>query len=649
MPVEVVETLEDYLEGAHEAVEQRALTEAELIDILLNAPDDPQPFMENFLVIKTEDSEIVRFRLNRTQQRILAKIRELRAAGQPVRIMVLKARREGVSTLTQGLYFTLTVTNQNIEAWTLAHDRETSGLMLGMAKLFLDRLPEQITPMTSSRDKKRIVFENPDDKARKNPLTAGLGSKLYIDQAKNANAGRGARITLLHISEEAFWGNDGPTTKLALMQSVPRRANTIVIRESTANGMGDAAEFEADWTASYGNPKAKWVCLFFGWHEHDEYRMEVPSELKGEDGRLILIPDPDGEMREEDLRNGYVAQSFDTGGTVPITDEQLYWRRWCIEVNCRNSIDKFMQEYPCNPNEAFQTSGRPWFTRAGLEAISKSVCDPKAIGTFENPRPESWRDTPDKLWRTEHFDREWYRRGHMPAWVDDDTGDWWLWRLPEPGREYIVAVDTAEGGTDGDRAAIGVWAADTAEQVAEYNGYLDADLLAHQAAMACLFYNEAFCIPEVNNTGYGFIEVFKKLYGKIYFRKDPDAPIGQSSAKYRYGFKTDDITRRIITGYAQAYVREIPLNGWPQIRSRRLYNEMRTFQKDKSGTPRAIGKKSHDDLVIMFCLFLEELTRRPRRVTKETRELTLLDDKSFQEHMHRMRAGRNKTGRARYF
>lgn len=639
----------EYTTDVVEEVSQFDLDPEQMAEVILGVRQDPGRAIEAFIVIKTKDKRLIRPTMNRAQRRFLAIIVRHFKAGKPVRVMILKARQMGFSTAIQCLFFLLTITTPNCETWTLAHDREASRNLLGMSKLMYDYLPELITPMVDSSDKIRMLFQNPNPKERKNPSLAGLRSRIYIDQAKNSNAGRSTTITFLHISEEAFWGATGPDTKLSLFQAVPEIGGTIIVRETTANGMGDPAEFQADWDENYGKPDAAWLCLFFGTHEHDEYRMPVPEKLKGPDGRLILKMDPDKEWREPDLRAGAVARSFEDGSPVALDDEQLYWRRRIMATKCKNDVGKFMQEYPYNPQEAFQTSGRPWFTRAGLEWLSKHVTPPMATGYFEHPRPEGWHDIPGKdFWRNDNFRPDWVTRGHYPRFTTDDTGHWWIWREPEPGREYIVAVDTAEGNEDGDPSAIQVLTRDTLEQVAEFQDFLDMDLLAHQAAMACVYYNDAWAIPEINNTGYAFMETFKKLWRRIYFRQDPDAPVG-SEQRWKYGFRTDVATRPIITQRAQAFVRECPDNGWPLIHSSRLMSECRTFQKDKSGCPRAIGKKAHDDLVLAWCLAFEESARRPVRVTREKRELTLLDDRNFQEHQKRMRQRRGRTGRARYY
>ena len=46
--------------------------------------------------------------------------------------------------------------------------------------------------------------------------------------------------------------------------------------------------------------------------------------------------------------------------------EQLEWRRWCIKNNCGGDIDKFKQEYPISPEEAFLSTGKCYFNKQNI-------------------------------------------------------------------------------------------------------------------------------------------------------------------------------------------------------------------------------------------------------------------------------------------
>jgi len=625
-----------------EADEVPYLTLEDMVDLVITSRENAQGYMETFFTIKTKGQGIVRFRLNRTQVDILDQIKRLWAQGKPVRLIILKARQEGVSTFIQALFFMLTVTEPNRSAWILTHDRESSSNLFGMSELYLDSLPPEISPMVRYRDKKRIRFENPDNDQRR--AAPGLRSLIYVDHAKNTRAGRSTTIHFLHISERALWGADGQETMTSVMQSVPNTPDSIVVQETTAFGVDDPAGFYADWTENFNNPKATWLCLFYPWFIHAEYTMEIPPDELDEHGHLILQPDPDGEIREPDLLMGFHSIVGSETGFYTLTEEQVYWRRWAMANNCRRDPFVFMQEYPSTPDEAFMTSGRPWFSRAGLDFIHKSVLPPVYTGFFRTPAPQGWQNNPERgVWREDKHHLTEYRRGIVaPEWTTDDTGNWWVWKMPEPGHEYNISVDTAEGGEDGDRAAVQVTDRKTLEQVAEFNGYLDTDLLAHQVAMAATFYNMAYVIPEVNNTGYGFMQVFKDIYPRIYFRRNPEAPLN-APTQWVLGFRTDSTTRPILVTRGQNYVRE----GVGVIRSSRLLKEMRTFVKDKRGTPRASGR-NHDDLVLAWLLMLELHESRPVRLEKPSKEPTLADDKFFQQHRAKM-LSKGYGGRAKFF
>lgn len=62
-------------------------------------------FIEENLVIRTKDARIVPLRLNPAQERLYAALETQRAAGRPMRVIILKARQLGYSTLGEMLTF----------------------------------------------------------------------------------------------------------------------------------------------------------------------------------------------------------------------------------------------------------------------------------------------------------------------------------------------------------------------------------------------------------------------------------------------------------------------------------------------------------------------------------------------------------------
>jgi hypothetical protein len=60
------------------------------------------------------------------QQRLLQIKARQEAEGRPVRIIVLKARKEGISTIVQGLMVKRITTRRNHKALVIAHDGKTA-------------------------------------------------------------------------------------------------------------------------------------------------------------------------------------------------------------------------------------------------------------------------------------------------------------------------------------------------------------------------------------------------------------------------------------------------------------------------------------------------------------------------------------------
>ena len=114
---------------------------------LLKASD----YIEHCLKIRDKDGNLIPFRLNRPQRRLYETIRQQWAAGRPVRIIILKARQMGFSTLSEAIIFWMAATATQTEALIVAHQDEATGNLFRMSKRFLEELPAPVRPMTKAR------------------------------------------------------------------------------------------------------------------------------------------------------------------------------------------------------------------------------------------------------------------------------------------------------------------------------------------------------------------------------------------------------------------------------------------------------------------------------------------------------------------
>ena len=238
-------------------------------------PINTKKYIENFVKIRDKKSNIVPLVLNKAQQRLYDVIKTQKQNNQPVRVIILKARQLGFSTVTGGFIMKETATHKNKQAAIVAHQEDSTTNLFNMYKLMYQNLPTAIQPTQLASNAKELVFDN---KAH-----TGLNSRIRCMTAGTGGVGRSFTINYLHISELAFWKSDVQETMLGLMQAVPNTPDSMVIIESTANGY---EEFQSRWEAAEKG-ESDFYPLFVGWNELEEYSMPYSGfELTDEEHTL---------------------------------------------------------------------------------------------------------------------------------------------------------------------------------------------------------------------------------------------------------------------------------------------------------------------------------------------------------------------------
>jgi hypothetical protein len=493
------------------------------------------------LKIRTKEGQLKNFSLNTMQYKIDATIERLKAEGKPVRIIILKYRQGGASTYTEGRIFHATSMNHLTNSLIVAHEDDASTNLFNMSKLFYDELPVELKPMKKSSNAKEVVFENPTMDAEEKRVNPGLRSRIKIASANNLGAGRSSTIHNLHASEVAFW-RDAKTLMLGLMQAVPNTPNTMVVLESTANGLGDY--FYDEWQRAK-NGESDFVALFFAWFEEPAYEMDIPHDF---------VPTDD----ERELMHRY----------PDITHRKLVWRRWCVKNNCGGDPELFKQEYPSDDMEAFLVSGRPRFDISVLREYLDQCVDGK-------------RGYLDRV-------------GSSIKFIPDPKGYLEVWSYPK-GDHYIGA-DVAKGLVTGDASAAPVWD-DNYNINALWHGRIDPDLFADQLEMLGTWYSDALIAVEENNHGLTVLNKLKNNYSNLYHRTSHNKLTDES--KKELGWYTSEQTKKLAIDNLARLIREKKLG----IKSRRFIQECMTYVIDDDGKTNA-QNGSHDDVVMSAAIIL---------------------------------------------
>lgn len=505
---------------------------------------NPKEYCENFIMIRDKKQRLVRLKFKPAQEALYEAIKKELQAGRPPRMIVLKGRQQGISTITEALMFQDSATRPMVNTLIVAHRDDSTAALFNMNKLFFDYLPGKLQPMKKNSNAKELVFENPTrdpDQKRKKP---GLRSRIRCITAGGKGAGRSLTQNNVHLSEFAFWPGNKLETLLGIMQSVPDDINTLVVIESTANGYD---EFKDLWDGAEKGENG-WVPVFLPWYMEPDYRKPV---------------DPGTEWTEEERK---LQEQFG------LDEEQLAWRRWCIRTNCGGDVNLFRQEYPCTPDEAFLLSGDAFFDNDVIMARRRAVPRPIREGFFHYPEPEIEGGAP----------MDW-------TFTDRVNGYVRIYEEPKKGHPYVLAGDTAGEGSD----AFTAYVIDnsTGKQVAELKLPLSEIFYARQVYCLGYYYNEALIGIEINYSTYPQKKLEEWHYPKFYQRERFDTFTGEMVKAF--GWATTPQTRPVILAELHTIMEEAP----ELVTSYHTLGEMLTFVYDKNRKPQAASGK-HDDLVM---------------------------------------------------
>lgn len=499
-------------------------------------------YIESYIKIRDKAGSIIDFTLNEPQQRLYDIIKEQRKLKKPVRIIILKARQMGFSTLTESILFKETATKFNINTGIIAHKEEATTNLFNMSKRMYANLPEEMKPSLKNSNAKELIFDNYEG--------TGLKSKIKCMTAGSDGVGRSDTFNNLHISELAFWVGDKKATMTGLLQAVPNLPNTMIIIESTANGF----EYYKDLWDMAVNGESDFIPLFVGWNELKEYQMPYTGfELTEEEKKL------------QELYN--------------ISLEQLTWRRWCIANNCGGDVEQFKQEYPINPQEAFLSTGNCIFNKENVIARLQST--PKVLkqGYFTYNEAEAIKGNMTDI-----------------KWVNDRKGFIKIYEMPDSPvvSKYAIGGDTA-GDTMGDEFSADVINAKTLTQAASLEMQTDEDLYAKQVYCLGMYYKWAVIGLETNFSTFPQKELERLGYPNFYVREVFDN-FSKTTTK-QFGFLTTKKTKPVILSNLVQIVRE----SVEVINHKKTLEEMLTMVKKENGKQEA-EDGYHDDKVMSVAI-----------------------------------------------
>lgn len=556
-----------------------------------------------FEIKNKEGGKNIHFKLSYPQRYLLAILEDMRLSGVPIRIILLKARQWGGSTLVQ-LYIAWVQLFLK-EGWysvIVAQDASTSRKIKAMYSKMLEKFPAWLI---NCPDDAELAFTPYEGSQLDSIITYGKATSIKtardtvitIGTYNNPTSGRGGDMSCVHYSEVGLWEDtDGKTPEdiiRSISSSLLIAPLTIEVIESTANGMGNFY-YRAYTTAKDGKSNRR--AVFVAWFYIERYTIPVKDEKAF---AQWLIDNKDNPNPPEGCLDAgsYYWHLWELGATFEAIN-------WYIEKR-KDYLDHadMQAEFPSDDIEAFKNSGNMVFSIYSIDKLRVGCKQPAFIGEVQGDAIQG-RQAVSNL-----------------KFIEDYKGTLKVWKLPEKtekryNNRYIVAVDIGGRSKAADYSDIIVldryWMmfGGKPEVVAEWHGHIDHDLLAWKSAQIAAFYDNALLVIESNTIeskdndtdGDQSALIFNRIadvYGNLYVRKVPEEKI-QQGITGAYGYHTNKKTKPILISNMVACLRdELYIE-----RNIEALDEMATYEKKQNGSYGATDGH-HDDQVMARAIALQ--------------------------------------------
>ena len=522
---------------------------------------------------------------NQMQAEYVAIWKQCCADGIPCRIVGLKGRQQGSSTIGVAILY-----------W-IARSRNSRTMIVG------DEYEKSVKNLKAMFD--YYALSDRFDWGNSYNPSSGVfshGSLFETDTANDPRAGASGTIQAALLTEVAHWKETGKISAKqtfgAFFECVPNLPETFILVESTPKGASGAyfdtyqkaislAEYRRRMDA--GEPMPTWwngfFKVFYAWWQHPEYTRQADAAMAAE--IMGSLTDNEQELLSED-------PSIDV--------HRLYWRRTKIATPAFNGDEeKFEQEYPRNERSGFLTSGRRAFPMKAIQQMRKLVKEPH-YGTLEWSNPQ----------RTKAVFRP----------TSEDEAMVKVWEMPRPGYGYWFPLDPAKGasqtvGADPDNHAPGVlrqgnfdggtW--EPPMLVARLANCFEEkrqkkiscrwamDVLADFTARLAAYYGNCQVVPEVNQDS-GLTQQLHNMGVDVYVRTEFNRL--EQKTTNQIGWRTDEANRRFCLEMLATAIRKHDQQGeGVLIQDPLVLDELDTCIINQTGKVEAMSG-SHDDTVLMI-------------------------------------------------
>ena len=207
---------------------------------------DPIQFISRLKIMHKQRQRLTDFSMNTPQKELLEILKTEN------RVIILKARQMGISTLTRGYHFWRAYTSdQPTQYAVISHTRASAEELHRMEKTFYDNLPSMLRRPLSKASANTLTFKD-----------SGASVKTYTAGGKGGT--RSFAMNAVHLSEFAFY-EDQDEVMATVMAAV---GDGQIVIESTPNKTGDRFH---QLVKDAAEGKNEWKLVFFPWFANPIY------------------------------------------------------------------------------------------------------------------------------------------------------------------------------------------------------------------------------------------------------------------------------------------------------------------------------------------------------------------------------------------
>ena len=540
--------------------------------------------------------QLIPFVLNYGQRKTAHSFEVQRLSGEPIRVIICKARQWGGSTVTQMYMLWLQI--HHYKRWHSA---------------IISQLKSQAANIRNMISRVIAYYPEEDEKLDLNTFEGQPNvkiipqrkSKVYVGSAEMPDAFRSFDFSMLHLSEVGLWKSTDKKSADDLAQSIystiPDVPGSFIVMESTAKGVGNF--FHRNYLAAKTGTSS-FQPIFVSWFEN----INNADFKRDATGQSILrdkfgIPVSDITDYNSVIKNlsDYQKFQWQQGATL----EGITWYARYQQGHQWNNF-QMKSEYPTTDTEAFQTKSNKFFEDKFISYARYTCREPLLKCDI---RGDSL--TGEESLKNIYLDKDGFgQQANFSIWImpeDRQEG------MPYITNQYVVVVDIGGVYTTSDWSVISVFDRSTLndpcgslERAATWRGHVAPDILAWKAVQIATMYNNALLVIESNTLetryrkedqtyeGSHFYTVLNEIshfYSNLYMRETTPEKANEKTI-LKYGWHTNVRTKTLAYDMCRSAFRN---NAFTE-HDARVVDEMEWLEMKPDGALGAI-KGEHDDLI----------------------------------------------------